>query len=83
MALVLVENSWEPPIDRETLLRGDEGLHACLQEREVRWVRSYLSADGRQSLCHFEAPDADSVREAYRRSELSVGKIWSADLIEP
>ena len=36
----------------------------------VRWIFSFLSADRRQSYCLYEAPSAEAIRAAARRSDL-------------
>lgn len=83
MALVLVEARWEPGLDEATFLKGDDGLNHCLAEREIRWLYSYLSPDGTRSICCFEAPDAESVRESYRRSQQPFERIWPAHRLAP
>jgi hypothetical protein len=82
MSLILVENSYEPPISREAFVQGDEGLHKCMDVRGIRWVRSFLSPDGTRSVCHFEADDAETVREAFRSSGVPFGRVWAAEMIE-
>lgn len=82
MSLILVENSYDPPVSREDFLRGDEGLHRCMDVRGIRWLRSLLSPDGTRSVCQFEADDAETVREAFRSSAVPFGRIWAAELIE-
>ncbi len=34
-------------------------------------------------ICTFEAPDAESVRQAYRQADIGFSKIWTAQVIEP
>ncbi len=83
MPLIVLENRYDPPVDPETFLKGDDGLNHCLAERNIVWLHSYLSSDGSRSVCLFEAPDAESVRESFRRSQQPFGSAWSAQLIDP
>ena len=52
-----------------------EACH-CLTLHRVRWLRTLVSIDTRRVLCHFRAPDAESVRIALRGSKLGVGAVW-------
>lgn len=78
MALVMVEGEYDPPKSQEVFLASDEGLMSCMQARDIRWVRSFLSADGSRSVCCFEAEDAETVRDAFRRSGVPFQRIWTA-----
>ena len=41
----------------------------------VRWLFSFLSADRRQTYCLYEAPSADAIRAAARKSNTPVDEI--------
>jgi hypothetical protein len=47
------------------------------------WRYSLLSADRHRMICTFEAPDAESVRQAYRQADVGFSKVWTAQVIEP
>lgn len=79
MPLIVVENSYDPPLTREQFIKGDPDLHRCMDLRQIRWVRSLLSQDGTRSVCQFEAVDAETVREAFRFSGVTFERIWLAD----
>lgn len=83
MATVVVEVNWPEPLSLEELLDEDNETMRCLGERGGRWIRSHISLDRRRTVCVFEAPDAESVREAYRRGGVEHFTIWSADVFEP
>ena len=34
---------------------------------DIKWLSSFLSADKKKSYCLYEAPDAESIREAAKR----------------
>jgi hypothetical protein len=71
--VVLVE--WDL-VPEEVLQR----IRGCLEVRKARWVRSYVTTDGRRSICEFEAPDAETVREAFRAAGHPCERVWVADL---
>jgi hypothetical protein len=75
--VVLVEYDLPAPAEREEWRRR---VHQCLALRSARWVRSFVTPDGRRAICQFEAPDAESVREAYRASGQPVERAWVADM---
>lgn len=78
MALVMVESEYNPPVDLDKYPDPDEVLVGCMQVRQIRWLRSFLSADGSRSVCCFEAVDAETVREAFRRANTPFVRVWSA-----
>jgi hypothetical protein len=81
MAHIIVEtNLPKRPTDAELEQAGAK-LIPCIEERHARWIRSYLSIDRKRRICHFEAPDAESVREAYRSAGLPVGEVWTAGAV--
>ena len=52
MPLIVLENRYDPPVDPETFLKGDDGLNHCLAERNIVWLHSYLSSDGKIGRAH-------------------------------
>src|SRR5262245_8254267 len=81
MAHIIVETNYEkPPTDAE-LDAAAKKLIPCIEERHGKWVRSYLSIDRRRQLCHYEAPDVESVRDAFRSAGLPVGNAWTAGVL--
>lgn len=83
MATVVVEVNWPEPLTMEELFDEDTETMRCLGERGGRWIRSLVSLDRKRTVCVFEAPDAESVREAYRRGGVENFVIWAADTVEP
>jgi hypothetical protein len=80
MAQVIAEQSFAEGLSDEQLSRMSSKLDACLELRRGCWARSYLSADRKRLLCEFQAPDAESVREAIRNAELEFDRVWSAQV---
>ncbi len=83
MSLVIVETLVDYPLTPEQLTATDLQVLACLDERQAAWRYSLLSSDRHRMLCIFEAPDAESVREAYRKGGGGFKQIWAAELILP
>ncbi|MBI4784139.1 MAG: DUF4242 domain-containing protein [Oscillatoriophycideae cyanobacterium NC_groundwater_1537_Pr4_S-0.65um_50_18] len=50
---------------------------------KLNWIYSLLSTDRHRIICTFEAPDAESLRESYRRVGLPSRPIWAGDRIRP
>lgn len=80
MARIVVDQSFEQPIADEEYARLARRLDPCLDVRNAMWRRSYVSADKRHVTCEFEAPDAESVREAMRSAGVPFDRVWAADV---
>jgi hypothetical protein len=80
MARILVEQTFDPPMAQEQYDKIARRLDPCLDLRDALWRRSYVSADRRRMLCEFEAPDAESVRAAYRSAGMPFDRAWLAEV---
>jgi hypothetical protein len=80
MASIIVEYSFEEAMSDETLSQMAKRLDDCLELRSGAWVRSSLSADRKRMICEFEAPDADSVRDALRSARQTFDRVWPAQV---
>jgi hypothetical protein len=80
MARVLVEQVFTEPFSDERHASFAKGLDECLEVRNGMWRRSSLSKDKLRMVCEFEAPDAESVREAFRTAGVAFERVWSADV---
>lgn len=78
--VVVIEQVFDPPLTDEEHARIGKRIDNCAQLRNARWMRSYLSADRRRMICEFEAPDAESVRDAYRSAGVPFERAWGAEL---
>jgi hypothetical protein len=83
MSLIIVETIADQPITTEAIKEADERAMPCLEARNVSWRYSLLASDRQRMICTFDAPDADSVRDSYRRAGLPSRPIWAGDLIQP
>lgn len=77
---LIIEQTFDPPLSDEEHSRMGKALDGCLEMRSARWMRSYLSSDRKRMVCEFEAPDAQSVREAYRAAGVQFERVWLAEL---
>ena len=77
MQVVLVEHERPAPADEKEVARR---INQCLALRNARWMRSYHTADGQRSICQFEAPDAETVREAFRAAGHPFDRAWVAQM---
>lgn len=82
MAVILVEHSFNPPLD-PSALGSDTTKPPCLQTQDVVWRGSFFARDGSQCICVYDAADAEAVRRAYRQSEIPFQKVWSATHLHP
>ena len=57
MPRIIVERSFEPPMTEEELAATEARMAPCLDLYDVRWIRSYWSADRRRMICEYEAAD--------------------------
>jgi hypothetical protein len=81
MSFIKVETTTDQPITAEML--ADTRVLDCLGARNAKWCYSLLSTDRHCMICTFEAPDAESVRQAYRQADVGFSKVWTAQVIEP
>jgi hypothetical protein len=77
---VILERSWDPPLDDATMQLMISTAANCLQLHRVAWQGSIMSTDGRELACHFRAPDAESARIALRQAGADTSRLWSGTL---
>ncbi|HEX6766230.1 MAG TPA: nickel-binding protein [Polyangiaceae bacterium] len=82
MARIVVEYSFEKPMSDEELSVIAQRLDPCLDVRNGTWARSYVAGDRRRMTCEFEAPDAESVREALRSANVTFERVWPANVFD-
>ncbi len=76
MKYLIVEHTFDPPLNEEDLNNISERLGPCLEQHKIKAMRSYVSDDGSRMLCVFEAPDAESVRIAHRTAKVDFDRVW-------
>ena len=80
MARVIVEQVFSEPFTDERYAEFSKKVDPCLEIRNGMWRRSSLSLDRLRMTCEFEAPDADSIREAMRSAGVQYERIWTANV---
>lgn len=83
MAFVVVEYDFDPPITEEGIRQLAVNLGPCAAARRIERLRSVFSADGTRGYCELEAPDAETVREAYRIARVPFRSVWVAAGVYP
>jgi hypothetical protein len=78
MAVIMVEERFDPPIDVSAGSPIADKVSPCLPVYDVHWLSSYIAADGTRCVCVYEAEDAESVRKAYRTAEVQFEAVWVA-----
>jgi hypothetical protein len=78
MAVIIVEERFEPPIDPSQGSPVADELSPCLPVYDVHWLSSYIAADGSRCVCVYEADTAEAVRRAYRTAGVPFESVWPA-----
>ena len=77
MVELFLERDFEPAITPADLVAAWMAGRGCAEIHRVAWRSSLLSLDGHKLLCHFTAPDAESLRIACRLyREIVSGHDW-------
>ena len=82
MPYLIVEYTFEQPLTDEQYAGAFNALKPCLEVRNIRRLRSWLSEDHKNAICEYEAPDTQSLRDAYRAAQVGYAKVWSGKLFE-
>jgi hypothetical protein len=80
MARIIVEQVFTEPFTDKRYAESTTALDPCLEVRNGAWRRSSFSKDKLRLTCEFEAPDAESVREAFRNAGVPFERVWGADV---
>jgi hypothetical protein len=80
MARVIAEQLFAQPMSDDDYAVVAKRLDSCLAVRNAAWRRSYVSMDRRRITCEFEAPDAETVREAMRMADIPFERVWTAEV---
>ena len=82
MPYLIVEYEHNPPVTDEQLGANGAALTPCLQVRNIKRLRSWVSTDRKKGFCEYAAPDAETLREAYHTAQVKFAKVWPAMLFE-
>src|SRR5262245_55140331 len=73
---VIGEFSCDAPIAPVTLAKLQCPDGWCFGSRRVRLVGLFLASDRKRAVLLFQAPDAESVRQAFRHTQIHFDDIW-------
>ncbi|MGD8808571.1 MAG: DUF4242 domain-containing protein [Gammaproteobacteria bacterium] len=76
MTMLVLERSFEPPLSPQSVIDIARRSAWCFEQYRVEWLGSLLAIDGRSMVCRFEAPDAESTRQALITIEADIGRLW-------
>ena len=76
MTTVVVTYLHDPPLDDAGLATFTAKLRKCSEVREVNWVTSYLSLDGKTMFAVFEAANAELVVMAHGMSSTRYERLY-------
>lgn len=78
MERVIVERTFDEPLDMAELQARENAASWCLDAWGITPLASYLSRDRMRIICTYEAPDAEAVRRANQTAGLPFDNVWSA-----
>lgn len=80
---IVLERTLDPPIALDDLPAMEAQASWCMQQYRVQHLSSLLSADGRQMVCSFAAPDVEAVRSVLRQLTVAPRGLWPATVHGP
>jgi hypothetical protein len=78
MSTIVVQEVFDPPVDVSAENPYVGKLSPCLPVESVTWLSSFIASDGTRCVCVYDAPDAESVRRAYRKAGVPFESVWNA-----
>lgn len=82
MTSIVLERTFDPPLSTDEMQRMAASRYDCFDLHRVTWHGSMLSADGRDLVCQFTAPDAESARLALKQVGADVARLWPGIVID-
>jgi hypothetical protein len=85
MRFAVSETRFSPPLpapvtyDRWMQITHD--MDTCLEARNIQWLYSLVSVTGDRSVCVFQVPYVEAVREAYREARMQFHRIWQSTVV--
>jgi hypothetical protein len=78
VAVIMVEEKFEPAIDLSKGSPVADKVSPCLPVYDVTWLSSYIASDGTRCVCVYEADSAEDVRRVYRTAGVPFENVWAA-----
>lgn len=76
--IVAAEVHYNPPLTEENTPFIVGKLQQCVAARNQKRLGSFVTPDGRMSLCYFEGTDVDAVREAFETAGHPAQRVFLA-----
>jgi hypothetical protein len=81
VAEMMVSPPLPAPLTYDTWMQGTQSLEGCKKARNIQWLYSLVSVQGDRSICVYQVPYVEALREAYREARMSFQQVWEADLL--
>ena len=81
MPRFLIERNFAEAV--EATKEGVDEIQRINDDEGVRWLFSFLSPDKRKTYCLYEAPNAEAIRIAARRANLSADVVIEVSELRP
>ena len=81
MPRFLIERNFAEAVDATK--EGVDEIQRINDDEGVRWLFSFLSPDKRKTYCLYEAPNAEAIRIAARRANLSADVVIEVSELRP
>lgn len=78
---VLVERSFDEPVELADIQAIEDASAWCLRAHRVTFARTFFASHRKRMLCLYQAPDAESVRLAQREAAMPMDAAWAFDRI--
>lgn len=82
-ANVLVTRTFDSPVTLDEIQAIEDAGAWCLENHNVKFVRTFFSLSRKRMICLYRAPDAESVRSAQRQAEMPVDAVWAFQRVLP
>ena len=83
ISTVMVTRCFDQPVALDDIQAIEDAGIACLEMRDVTFVKSLFSNDRKRMMCLYQAPDAETVRDAQREAGMPVDQVWACQVISP
>ena len=81
MPRFLIERNFAEAL--EVTKEGAEQVRQINDEEGVKWLFSFLSPDKRKTYCLYEAPNAEAIRIAARRANITAHVVIEVSEVRP
>ena len=81
MPLYVIERHFAEQIEMTRELASE--INLINDDVGVQWLFSFLSADRKKSYCLYEAPNAESIREAAERANIPANAVVEVSEVRP